>query len=283
MPAKKSSSNNKKAATKKKVVKKTAVKKVAPKKVTKTSKAAVKKTASKKVAVAKKAVKKVTPKTVEKTMPVVKSSATKVPGFISKIEAKKLVWPLIALLVIAFAYMIKDEVIVARVNGKAVSRVALIKNLENQGASQVLEDMVLKILIEQKIKEAGVEVDQAEIDAEIQEVADMLEAQGQSLDDLLEAQNLTLKEVEDQLRLTKGMEAVLSDRVEVTDEEVATYFEDNQDLLGEGADFEGMKDQIREQLRQSKLANEQQIWLEEIRSESNIKYFKFAPQTELGF
>ena len=282
MPAKKSSSNNKKAATKKKVVKKTAVKKVAPKKVTKTSKAAVKKTASKKVVVAKKAVKKVTPKTVEKTMPVVKSSATKVPGFISKIEAKKLVWPLIALLVIAFAYMIKDEVIVARVNGKAVSRVALIKNLENQGASQVLEDMVLKILIEQKIKEAGVEVDQAEIDAEIQEVADMLEAQGQSLDDLLEAQNLTLKEVEDQLRLTKGMEAVLSDRVEVTDEEVATYFEDNQDLL-EGADFEGMKDQIREQLRQSKLANEQQIWLEEIRSESNIKYFKFAPQTELGF
>lgn len=287
MPAKKSNSNNKKAAPKKKVVnktvKKTVVKKVAPKKVAKTAKAVVKKTSSKKVAVAKTTVKKATPKTVGKVMPVVKTPAIKTSSFISKIETKKLVWPLVALLVIAFAYMIKDEVIVARVNGKAVSRVALIKNLEKQGASQVLEDMVLKILIEQKIKEAGVEVDQAEIDAEIQEVADMLEAQGQSLDDLLEAQNLTLKEVEDQLRLSKGMESVLANRIEVTDEEVAAYFEDNQDLLGEGADFEGMKDQIREQIRQSKLANEQQIWLEEIKSESNIKYFKFAPQTELAF
>lgn len=281
MPAQKSSPKNKPAATKKKVAKKTPVKKTSPKKVVKTSKVSVKKTTSK-VTVPKKTVRKTTPKVAEKTMSATKAPSVKMPSFISKIETKKLVLALVVLLVIAFAYMIKDELIVARVNGKAISRLALIKNLEKQGASQVLEDMVLKTLIEQKIKEAGVEVDQAEIDAEIQDVSDMLEAQGQSLDDLLEAQNLTLEEVEDQLRLTKGMEAVLANRVDVTDEEVAAYFEDNQDLLGEGADFEGMKDQIREQIRQSKLANEQQVWLEEIKSESNIKYFKFSPQTDLS-
>ena len=276
MPAKKSTVKSKTAPAKKKAVtKKSAVKKTA-----KASKA-VSKTTVKKTTV--KAPKKVVKKsTVKKVAPVVQATAVKKANFISKIETKKLILPLVLLVVIAFAYMIKDEIIVARVNGKAVTRSALIKNLEKQGASQVLEDMVLKILIEQKIKEAGIEVEQSEIDAEIQEVSDMLEAQGQSLEDLLAAQNLTLEEVEDQLRLTKGMEAVLSDRVEVTDEEVAAYFEDNKDLLGEAADFETMKDQIREQLLQSKLASEQQVWLEEIKSESNIKYFKFAPQNELG-
>lgn len=281
MPAKKSTAKSKTAATKKKAVKKSPAKKTTAKKTVKSTKAASKKTVKKTTVKApKKVAKKVAPK---KTTPAIKAPAVKMPSFISKIETKKLVLPLVILLVVAFAYMIKDEIIVARVNGRAVSRVALIKNLEKQGATQVLEDMTLKILIEQKIKEAGIEVEQSEIDAEIQEVADMLEAQGQSLEDLLEAQNLTLDEVEDQLRLTKGMEAVLADRVEVTEEEINTYFADNQELLGEGADLEGMREQIKEQLTQSKLASEQQIWLEEIKSESNIKYFKFAPKNVLGF
>jgi hypothetical protein len=288
MPAKKSTAKSKTAAPKKKAVKKTSTKKAPAKKVAKASskKTVAKKTVqvtSKKVApkkpVAKKVSKPVEKTAAAKTMPAVKAPAS---NFLAKVETKKLLWPLVALLVIVLLYMFRGELIVARVNGKSISRFALIRNLEKQGASSVLEDMTLRILIEQKIKEAGVEVEQSEIDAEIQNVSDMLEAQGQSLADLLEAQGMTMKEVEDQLRLSKGMEALLADRVEVTDEEVEAYFEDNKDLLGVDADLESMRDQIKEQLRQSKLSSEQQIWLEEIKSESNIKYFKFAPASTLA-
>lgn len=258
MPAKKTT----KKITNKKVTKKQPVKKVAPKPV---AKKIVKKSAKPSLKSASK-----------------KTSVLKTARLESyKIEPKKLIKPLIFLLILAFVYLIKDEVIVASVNGKPVTRWALIRNLEKQSAPTVLENMTLQILVEQELKKAGVRVSDEDMNAEIAKIEEQLTAQGQNLDDLLEAQGLTRATVKEQLALSKGMEILLSDKVVVTEDEVIAYYEENKAMIGENVIFEDIKGDIENQLKQQKLSTEQQKWFAEIKKAAKINYFKFAPSINL--
>ncbi len=215
---------------------------------------------------------------VKKVLPSIKPS---VKLDMKKLDPKKLIKPLIFLLILAVVYLVKDEVIVASVNGKPITRWALVRNLEKQSASVVLENMTLQILVEQKLKEAGVKVSDEDMNAELAKIEEQLAAQGQNLDDLLKAQGLTRATVKEQLALSKGMEILLADKVVVTEEEIAAYFEENKEMMGADVKFEDIKTDIESQLKQQKLATEQQKWFAEIKKAAKINYFKFAPSINL--
>ncbi len=243
--------------------------------VKKTEKKIVKKTAVKVVKSAP------APKVVKKSNPVKTSSVVASTPVIlkKKIEPKNLIKPLIFLLILASVYLLKDEVIVASVNGRPVTRFALIRDLEKQNASAALENMTLKMLVEQELKKAGVVVTAEEMDAELSKIEEQLAAQGQNLDDLLEAQGLTRAQVKEQLSLSKGLEKLLADKIMVSDDEVKTYFEANKDAMGANAKLEEVSENIKSQLKQQKLTSEQQKWFAEIKKTAKINYFKFAPST----
>lgn len=274
----------------KKVVKKTAVKTPAKKTVAK--KSVVKKAPVKKSAPAKKVVAAKKPVVAKKTIPVkkvevkkaaepaknIKSVVQPVKVMSKKINAKRLIMPLVLLLILAGVYLLKDEVIVATVNGKPVTRFALIHSLEQQSGSTVLENMTLQMLVEQELKKAGIKVSDEEIDTEISDIETQLAAQGQNLDDLLAAQGLTRKTVREQLALSKGMEELLADKIAVTDEEIQSYYDQNKEVMGD-ATFDDVKDSIASQLKQQKLSTEQQKWFAEIKKNAKINYFKFAPSS----
>lgn len=200
---------------------------------------------------------------------------------LNKVAPKKLFWPLLALVAVLAFYLLKDELIVASVNGKPITRFAVIRELERQGASQVVEDMVLKLVVDQELKNAGIKVDAAAVDAEFAKIEEQLTSQGQNVDDLLAAQNLTRDEVKQQIALSKGMEQLLADGLEVSDAEIDAYFAENKEMLGEGADLETMRGDIREMLFQQKLGTKQQSWLEEVKKNAKINYFKFEPSINL--
>jgi foldase protein PrsA len=260
MPVKKS-----KAQVKKAPVKKTAAVK-SPAKSAKKAAPAKKTTVSKVSSIPKTPV----PMTVDR------ASVMSMSGQANKIDAKKLFKPLLFLLILGLVYVLKDEVVVASVNGKPITRMALIRNLEQQSAATVLENLTLKMLVEQELKKAGVQVSDEEMDAEITKIEDQLAAQGQNLDDLLKAQGLSRSEVKEQLALSKGLEKLLADKVSVTEEEVTAYFEENKEFMGVMT-LDEVRADIEAQLSQEKLTTEQQKWFAEIKQSANIKYYKFAP------
>lgn len=198
----------------------------------------------------------------------------------SKLDAKKLIKPLIVLIILGAAYLLKDEVIVASVNGKPVTRFALIQSLEQQSASAVLENLTLQMLVQQELKKAGIVVTSEELDQELTKIEEQLSAQGQNLDDLLKAQGLTRAQVKEQLALSKGLEKLLADKVTVSQEEIAQYFEENKEFMGD-VKLEDVLADIEAQVRQEKLSTEQQKWFAEISKNADIKYYKFAPSTSL--
>ncbi len=198
----------------------------------------------------------------------------------SKLDAKKLIKPLILLIILGVAYLLKDEVIVASVNGKPITRFALIQSLEQQSASTVLENLTLQMLVQQELKKAGIVVTSEELDQELTKIEEQLSAQGQNLDDLLKAQGLTRAQVKEQLALSKGLEKLLADKVTVSEEEITKYFEDNKEFMGD-VKLEDVRADIEAQVRQEKLSTEQQKWFAEISKNADIKYYKFAPSKNL--
>lgn len=199
---------------------------------------------------------------------------------VPKVDAKKLIKPLIFLIVLGAAYLLKDEVIVASVNGKPITRFALIQSLEQQSASSVLENLTLQMLVKQELKKAGIVVSDEELDQELTKIEEQLTAQGQNLDDLLKAQGLTRAQVKEQLALSKGLEKLLADKVTVSEEEVTKYFEDNKEFMGD-VKLEDVRADIEAQVKQEKLSTEQQKWFAEISKNADIKYYKFAPSKNL--
>lgn len=194
-----------------------------------------------------------------------------------EVKTKKILWPIIILLIALALWFLKDQVIVAMVNGKPITRFQVIKELEKQGASQVLDSLVTMELVKQVIDKSAIEIDEEAVQQQITEIEENLSAQGQNLDDILVAQNLTRADVEKDIKLNLQLDKILADKIQVSEEEVLEYFETNKEFLGEDANFEEMKADIEAQVIQEKRATAQQEWLETVRGEANIRYLRFEP------
>ena len=225
-----------------------------------TNSAATKKTATKKTADKK------TKQVVNQEKPVKKEQLT-----------KRTIWPIIVLLVALAFWFLRDQVIVAMVNGKPITRFQVISELEKQGASQILDSLVTMELVNQAINKADVGVDNQEITDQMTELEASLAAQDQNLDDILAMQNLTREDIEKDIKLNLQVDKILADKIQVTEEEVMEYFETNKEFLGEDANYGEMKEDIEAQVIQEKRSAAQQEWLETLRSEANIRYLRFEP------
>lgn len=177
-----------------------------------------------------------------------------------------------AAVIFSLLYLFKGVFIAAFVNGQPIGRLSVISELERRGGGEVLDTLITQTLIEQEAKRQNVSVTQSELEATIAEIEASFEGQG-GLDQILTSEGMTRDNLEKQIRLQKLVEKMLTDRVGVTDEEVAEYLEENSDLLPEDATDGELNELARNQLEQQKLSLEVQTWLADLRQNANINYF----------
>ncbi|MBU3957052.1 SurA N-terminal domain-containing protein [Patescibacteria group bacterium] len=189
-------------------------------------------------------------------------------------KTKKVLIILLAFLIFAFLlFNFRHLFIAAVVNNKPITRFALDRELEKQGGQQVLESLITKSLILQEAKKQGVKINDEEINEKIGEIETQLESQGTDLDTLLQTQGQTRQSLEEQIKIELIIGEILNEKVSVTDEEIKDYFEENKESFEEGVTLEEVKEQIRENLRQTKLSEKFQSWLEELKQKARIYYF----------
>lgn len=170
-------------------------------------------------------------------------------------------------------YLVKDLFVVAMVNGKPISRLAVIRELESRGGKQTLDSLVTQTLILQEAEKNSISVNDEEVEGEISKIKSDLEKQGQNLEQALSSQGMTEEDLRKQVKVQKTVEKILGDKVQVTDEEVDSYiqtsgfYEEGQEATNEE------KGQAKEQLKQQKLSQEFNNWLTQVKSEANITYF----------
>lgn len=171
-----------------------------------------------------------------------------------------------------FLFSFKDYYFAAIVNNRPITRHSLDRELEKQGGRQVLEGLITEILILQEAKEQKVEISQEEIEAKMGEIETQVTSQGSDLDTLLEAQGQTRQDLEEQIEVQLIVEKIVDKDVVISEEELENYFEENKEFLAEGATFEEIKEDLRESLRQEKISNQTQAWLEGLKQKAKIYY-----------
>lgn len=183
---------------------------------------------------------------------------------------------LILLLIIfglaASLYFFKNQFIVAIVDGKPISRLALIKELEKQGGKQTLDRLVTEILILKEAKNQNIDIGPDEINQEVEKIKQSLSQQGQKLDQLLESRKMTRDDLIEEIKIQKIVEKLASKNIEVTDEEVSGYIEENKNSFPEDINIEEIKEDIKQQLKQQKINQEIPSWIQSLHDKAKIKH-----------
>ena len=179
----------------------------------------------------------------------------------------------ILLIIISVFYFSRGLFFAAMVDGKPISRIKLISELEKQGGEQTLDSLISMELIAREAKRTGVGITDLEISSEINVIKEYLEAQGTTLDFYLSMQGQTMDSLTDNIRLQKTVEKLVSENIKVSEEEIMEFFEANKEFYGEDVQYEDVKESIRDELAQQKLGSEFQTLLQRLKEEGNIIYF----------
>lgn len=199
-------------------------------------------------------------------------SAPTLPSF-SEVFNKKTVIILLIVIGLGLLYILRGQFLAAMVNGKPITRLKIMTEAEKMQGQQVLDNLVMESLIQQKAREKGVQISDELVDAQIDQIKEDVTAQGQDFEQLLAFQGFTMDELRHQIRIQQTVEALVSADIELTEEEIEEYIEDNKDFLPEEMTDEELRELVVEQLQQQKLSERYQQWSEDLRDEANIQYF----------
>jgi hypothetical protein len=166
---------------------------------------------------------------------------------------------------------LKNNLVVATVNGEPVNRIELLLELEKRQGKEALNNLVTERLVLQEAKKRNLTVTTEEIDNQIADIEKNLESQGQKLDALLAAQNLTRADLKEQIEIQVLLKKLVG-AINVTDKEIADFIEANREALPESTDQAQLESQVKMQLEQQKTGEKIQALVAELQQKAKIDY-----------
>ncbi|MEW6080256.1 MAG: peptidylprolyl isomerase [Bacillota bacterium] len=118
--------------------------------------------------------------------------------------------------------------IIAMVNDEPITKDELLAELKNAGAQAELDRMISERLIMQEAAKMGVTVTEDRLQEEIDKIKEQFSSEWEYTT-TLSYSNMTEDILKERLVLNLMVEEILKERVEVTEEQVRQYFEDNKD------------------------------------------------------
>lgn len=201
----------------------------------------------------------------------------KAPDYVNlKFKKPKLGIIVLVILVVALGiglFFAKGLFVVAMVNGSPVSRLSVVKQLEQQGGKAALESLIDKKLIEAELKKQNIVIDEKAVDEQITTIETQIVAQGSTLEAALMQQNMTEDDLREQITIQKKLEKLLADKIVVSDADVNTYITDNKIVAPKELATETFKQQVKDQLKQQRFQQEAQAWLSSLKEHAKITHF----------
>lgn len=126
---------------------------------------------------------------------------------------------------------------VATVNGTAIEKDALYEQMKKTSGAEALEGMISDEIIRQEAEKADITVTQDEIDAEMA-VYEENYGGAEGLASAIETSGMTMEDLENEMETYLKIEKLVGPDIEITDEAIQTYFEENKAALGQTAQVE---------------------------------------------
>lgn len=194
-------------------------------------------------------------------------SSSKLKG----IRLKDLILPIGIFAVAILIWFMRDQVVVATVNGQPITRLAVISELEKKDGKTVLDSLVTENLILQEAQKRGISVSDQDVQNEISKIEKSITSQGQNLDMVLAQQGMTRTDLNRQIKLQLLLKKMVG-TVSVTAKEVQDYMTQNKDSLPESTDEAQLMSQIKAQLEQQKIGEKIQTFVASLQSKAKINY-----------
>ncbi|MFB7157583.1 peptidylprolyl isomerase [Lysinibacillus sp. NPDC056232] len=121
---------------------------------------------------------------------------------------------------------------VAKVDGEKILQTELDDALREQYGTEVLDTLITNKIVELEAKKEDISVSDDAIQEEYKELAESYGGE-ESLQEALKANGLTEQSVKDNIRMYQLTKNVIAASIDISDEEVAQYFEDNKDNYGQ--------------------------------------------------
>lgn len=188
------------------------------------------------------------------------------------LNKRNVIIALVVIFIAAVILLLRNQLIVATVNGESINRLTLINQLEQQAGKKVLEGLVTNTLILQEAKSKNVTVSNDEINSEIKNIDDNLKKRGQSLDQALMLQGLTIDVVREQVKTSLIVRKLLAGKISVSDKDISDYIDKNKESIPKDAKLEDTKKQARQQLEQQKLQEKYQELTKSLQDKAKINY-----------
>ena len=189
-----------------------------------------------------------------------------------KIGIKTAIIIAVVIIIGALAYVYKGLFIAAIVDGSLISRLSIIEELEKASGKSLLDSLINEKLVQKEVSAKKIIVSDDEINGEIKKIEDQVASQGSTLDAALAAQGMGMDDLKKRIIFQKEVEKLVADKINVTDEEVAQYIQDNKISIPEGQEA-AAAGQIKNQIRNQKLNTEAQTLLTNLKSKAKIQYF----------
>ncbi|MEZ4104152.1 MAG: SurA N-terminal domain-containing protein [Candidatus Paceibacterota bacterium] len=165
---------------------------------------------------------------------------------------------------------VKQLVEIASLQGMDVSDDAMKEQFENQALDTLINGEILR----QKAISEGVEAKESDIDNRFSEISE-----GVGGDEVLEermaefgiSKETLRKDIENEILIQGLFDNLFPETIEVTDEDVTTFYEENGGEAGGLPPLEDIKEQIIEQIRVNKENEQVGQYIEELRQEAEIE------------
>lgn len=153
---------------------------------------------------------------------------------------KKIWYAAIGMTLTATLFMVMaftDNETVATVGNTDISKEALYEEMVSAYGADTLSVMITDEIIRQEAANSDVEVTAEEIEAELTSYA---ESYGgiESLETVLASSGVTTADLEADIEMYLSIEKLIGSDIEITDEEITAYFEENKEAYGQAATVE---------------------------------------------
>ena len=126
---------------------------------------------------------------------------------------------------------------VASVNGKEISKDELYAQMLKTNGTEALDLMISDEIIRQEAEKEDITVSEEEIAAEIA-VYEEQYGGAEELESALAASGMTVESLKEEVQTYVKIEKLIGPGIEITDEQIQTYFDENKDSLGQSEQVE---------------------------------------------
>ncbi|MGG3468437.1 peptidylprolyl isomerase [Neobacillus pocheonensis] len=150
--------------------------------------------------------------------------------FILKQKKKLLVviMILIAATTIILSFALKKDDAIATINGEAITKDQLYNEMVKQYGSDTVDQLIADKIVAAEAKKQKITISNSELEEQVQKLQDSYGGE-EAFSQALESNNTTLKALKKDMKNYLMIKELLTPEIEITEEEMKTYFEENKD------------------------------------------------------